>query len=119
MSRSPRYPTHAGVSLDARCSGFCRHESVVLLGQPDIARRLHVGYADIAEDERCLLGLRGVGTDVNGAARNVNEIAGFQDDLLALAAIAARLDTPDAAGHDVPAHVVVGMIMGRIGACAG
>src|SRR3954447_24073697 len=107
MSRSPDVLRTRAVSLDARRSGFCRHEGVVLLGQPNVSGRLHVGHADIAEHQRGLLGLRGVGDDVDGAARNIDEIAGLQDDLLALAAIAARLDAPDPAGHDVPADALL------------
>src|SRR6185503_14502271 len=94
MSRSPRYPSHAGVSLEARRSGFCRHEGVVLLGQPNISGRLHVRHADIAEDQRGLLGLRGVGDDVTGADRSIDELASLQDALLALPAIDTRPDAP-------------------------
>src|SRR5882757_2511303 len=100
--------------LPVRALRSWSHEGVVLLGQPDVAGGFHVGHADIAEYQRCFFGLRGVGDDVNGAARDVDEIAGLQDDLLAVAAIALRLDAPDPARHDVPADVVVRVVMRRV-----
>jgi hypothetical protein len=46
--------------------------------------------------------------------RDVDEIAGLQNDLTAIAAIAARLDTTDPTGHDVPADVIIGVVVRRI-----
>ena len=45
---------------------------------------------------------------------HIDEVAGLQDDLLAVAGVALRRDAADLARHDVPADVVVGVIMRRV-----
>src|SRR5258707_10884311 len=83
------------------------------VGQPYGLGRVGVADPDVAEHERGLLGLRRVGDDVDRAARDIDEVAALQDDLLAVAAVALGRPYADLAVEDVPAHVVLGVIVRR------